>query len=248
MDIKKESDLYEPLKQYFENMGFKVYAEIEDCDIAAVKDDIITIVEMKKQFSLKLIYQAMERKFITENVYVAIPRPKNFKDKETKCMRRLLKELNLGLITVYDMGGECGVQIISVPEPLGRKNKSKKRNKLLSEIQGRQLNLNKGGVNKTKILTAYKERSIFLVCIAEKFGNITTDTLKNFPEYKKYYSVLSRNFFGWFERIERGTYKLTEKGTEILKCEDFSEAIRFYRDKTAEISTNQERKQLKCSK
>ena len=51
----KETDLYEPIRAFLEEKGYQVQAEVKDCDIAAVKDGQLLIVELKKAFNLKLV-------------------------------------------------------------------------------------------------------------------------------------------------------------------------------------------------
>ena len=75
MDFK-ESDLYSPVCNYFTELGYDVQAEVKSCDLIAKKDSEIIIAELKKNFCLKLVYQAIERQSITDSVYVVIPRPK----------------------------------------------------------------------------------------------------------------------------------------------------------------------------
>ena len=97
----KETDLYGPIRFFLENQGFQVQAEVKHCDIAAVKEGKTVIIELKKSFNLKLVYQALERQSLTDEVFVAIPRPqKGQRERAWKDMLRLLKRLELGLITV----------------------------------------------------------------------------------------------------------------------------------------------------
>ena len=56
----KETDLYEPIRAFLEEEGYQVQAEVKGCDIAAVKDGQLVIVELKKAFNLKLVYQGEE--------------------------------------------------------------------------------------------------------------------------------------------------------------------------------------------
>ena len=92
----KETDLYEPIRAFLEEEGYQVQAEVKDCDIAAVKDGQLVIVELKKAFNLKLVYQGLERQSLTEQVFVAIPRPKKGqREKAWKDMLKLLKRLIL---------------------------------------------------------------------------------------------------------------------------------------------------------
>ena len=85
----KETDLYEPIRAFLEEEGYQVQAEVKHCDIAAVKDGQLVIVELKKAFSLKLVYQGLERQSLTDQVFVAIPRPKT--GAREKCWKDMLK-------------------------------------------------------------------------------------------------------------------------------------------------------------
>ena len=77
----KETDLYEPVRSFLEEEGYQVQAEVKGCDIAAVKEGQMVIVELKKAFNLKLVYQGLERQSLTDQVFLAIPRPKRGRGK-----------------------------------------------------------------------------------------------------------------------------------------------------------------------
>ena len=76
MDKIKESDLYQPIKDYLDSLGYDTKGEVKDCDITAIKDGELIVVELKKGFTIELLYQAIERQKIADSVYVAIPLPK----------------------------------------------------------------------------------------------------------------------------------------------------------------------------
>jgi hypothetical protein len=64
----------------------------------------------------------------------------------------------------------------------------------------------------------------------EKFGKMSTKELKlkgSNPD--KTYSILYSNYYGWFEKLEKGIYFLTDKGKKEI--EDFKELIEDIRDK-----------------
>ena len=42
---KKETELYPPVKAYMEQRGYLVRSEVRDCDLAAVKDGHLVVVE-----------------------------------------------------------------------------------------------------------------------------------------------------------------------------------------------------------
>lgn len=228
----KETDLYEPIRNFLENQGFRVQAEVRHCDIAAVKDGQTLIVELKKSFCLKLVYQALERQSLTDQVFVAIPRPKRGqRERAWKDMLKLLKRLELGLITVALDSPLQMVDVILEPsDSMIRKNR-KKQELLLSEIENRQMSENVGGMTRRKVMTAYRERAIELCCILEELGQISLQELRELGKDAKYAGILQRNVYQWFERVDKGAYCLAKAGREALVDLDFEKAVCFYRKK-----------------
>ena len=97
-----ESDLAGPLYDYLAGAGYVVRSEVKDCDIAAVKDGDLLIIELKKTLNLALVVQGVRRQRLTDIVYLAIPRPSNKWKwwKESRGAQHLLRRLELGLILV----------------------------------------------------------------------------------------------------------------------------------------------------
>ena len=124
----KETDLYEPIRAFLEEEGYQVQAEVKHCDIAAEKDGRLVVVELKRAFGLKLVYQGLERQSLTDEVFVAIPRPKKgAREKAWQDMLRLLKRLELGLLTVALDSPLKTVDVVLTPaDSMIRKNKRKK--------------------------------------------------------------------------------------------------------------------------
>lgn len=229
MTVKAETELYEPIKNYFQKYGFEVKAEVKNCDLTAVKEDILLIVELKRNFNLKLIYQALERKSVTPFVYVAIPRPKSFKDKNVKMMIKLLKEINIGLITVGIESGFKSVDVVLEPKT-GKISNYKNREKILTEFKNRKTDLNLGGEkSKGRIITAYKEKSVEIACLIEKFGMITPKMIRELSSFQKSETILQTNYYNWFEKIKRGTYVLSINGKDALNDLNLSDLVAFYR-------------------
>ena len=226
----KETDLYEPIRAFLEEEGYQVQAEVKGCDIAAVKNGQLVIVELKKSFSLKLVYQGLERQSLTEQVFVAIPRPKKgAREKSWKDMMKLLKRLELGLLTVALDSPLQTVDVVLEPsDSLAWKNR-KKREKVQAELEKRQVDANVGGMTRRKIMTAFREKSIRVACILEKEGQLS---LAEFRErgLEDCVGLLSKNYDKWFKRVEKGVYALSEKGKEALENEDFAKVVAFYRN------------------
>lgn len=230
----KETDLYEPIRAFLEEEGYQVQAEVKNCDIAAVKDGQLLIVELKKAFSLKLVYQGLERQSLTEQVFVAIPRPKKgAREKSWKDMLKLLKRLELGLLTVALDSPLKTVDVVLEPsDSLAWKNR-KKREWVKAEMENRQMDVNVGGMTRRKIITVFREKSIRLACLLEKEGQVSMASLRE-RGMGDYVGLLSRNYDKWFQRVEKGVYALSEKGKEALEKDDYAKTVAFYRNEKFE--------------
>lgn len=232
MEIK-EKDLFPPLKNYFEKLNFQVDGEVKNCDLVAKKDNHLIIVELKKNFQLKLIYQAIDRQSITEYVYVALPRPpKGQHTKQWKNMIKLLKRLELGLITVALDSPINTVEVILEPSQSVAWKNRKKKESLNKEFTNRTLKDTIGGTNKEKILTAYREKSLEIACVLSVIDKpISLKYLREIGINKEYTSVLSGNPYNWFERVSKGVYTLSEDGKNLLISKEYEKVISYYMNK-----------------
>lgn len=226
-----EKDLYKPIKKAFIEKGYKVNAEVNGCDMTVHKNDELIIIELKKTFNMKLLYQAMDRQKVTNLVYVAIPRPIKSQTKSFNKIIHIVKKLNLGLIIVAIDSPIKKVDILVTPEK-SKTKKTKRYNKIIKEINGRSLDVNEGGSNKIKLATAFRERCIHIACVMELVDLISPSILvKDYGCDKDTGAILRKNFYGWFERESRGLYKLSHKGKSDLNSGEFIEIINYYRDK-----------------
>ena len=97
-----ERDLYPPIKRFLEAQGYVVKAEVKSCDVVARRgDEPPVIVELKIGLTLQLIYQAIDRLSLTNDVYIAIARPKRGVPSEAL---KLLKRIGVGLLVVTSSG------------------------------------------------------------------------------------------------------------------------------------------------
>ena len=195
----KETDLYEPIRAFLEEEGYQVQAEVKHCDIAAEKNGRLVVVELKRAFGLKLVYQGLERQSLTDEVFVAIPRPKKgAREKAWQDMLRLLKRLELGLLTVALDSPLKTVDVVLTPaDSMIRKNKRKKE-RLQAELEGRR----EGEIS----LAELRARGL-----------------------EELAALLSRNYEKWFVRVEKGVYALSEKGKIELKRADYAKVAAYYR-------------------
>ena len=195
----KETELYQPVKDLFEEMGYEVFSEVNDMDVVAVKDDRKIIIELKTSFSIKLLLQAVKRQKIYEEVYVAVPFPKfkkrfskDFKDKEY-----LLRRLELGLIFVSVNEKNSYAQIALEPKPfdlqISRARSKKKRSLVNKELSNRHGDNNTGG-SKGKLVTAYREKSLQLASYLRETDEMTTGELREASGNEKSTSILYKNY------------------------------------------------------
>lgn len=229
-----ESELFEPVKQYLEDNGYEVQAEVNGCDVTAISGDDLIVIELKTAVNLRLLVQATQRQRLADSVYVAIPRPETgMRMKRWRQTVHLLRRLELGLIVVSLGAKETQIQVIHHPIPLERRKNRKNRRALLREISGRSGSYNSGGVSKQTIMTAYRESCIFIACCLERFGPSSPAALRAIGTGPKTQSILYNNHYGWFERIDKGVYSLHPTGQSALG--EYEEIADHYRAKIVEL-------------
>jgi hypothetical protein len=234
----KEVDLYKPVQQYFSSEGYDVYGEVKDCDIVAEKGEELVVIELKLTLSVDLLVQATKRQKLTDQVYIAIPKPKyRIPSRRWTDLCHLIRRLELGLIVVSFSGNRKKTEIILHPTPFDRsksmRQNKKKRESIIKEISGRSSDYNIGGSSKTKIMTAYKENCIQIASYLEHFEQLAPKDLVRLGTGDKTASILTKNYYGWFDRIKRGTYQISDKGKQELK--EFPELVTYYLEKISLI-------------
>ncbi len=224
-----EKELYPPVCKLFEKRGYKVNAEVKDCDMTAVKDDEFIIVELKKNLSVHLLAQGIKRQKTGADVFVAVSKPKQYSFRKFRSVFSVLKKLELGLIFVSIRGEHSFAEIVFEPKPYTSKYKDyKKRGEIMKEINGRTIETNTGGVTGTKIVTAYTEKCIHIACILDMYGAMSPKRIKEMGGADNTYTILRSNVFGWFERTDKGIYGITRKGRTGLM--DYPELEKYYTD------------------
>jgi hypothetical protein len=221
---RRESDMGAPIREFLAGQGYTVRSEVNGCDITAAKGDELIVVEMKRHFSADLLIQAIERQGMADAVYAALPiegargrRERN--SARWRGIERLLKRLELGLILVTfpDTDAPPSVEVALHPITEQRpRRRPKKRQALLREMAGRSDDYNVGGVTKREICTAYREQAIFIALCLERYGTCTPAALRALGAGPKVQSILHRNVYGWFERLDRGQYALRPQVSEHI--------------------------------
>ena len=237
--MSAESDLFEPVKLLFENMGYSVNAEVKSCDMTAVKDEELIVIELKKNLTVHLLSQALVRQKTGATVYVAVPKPKKYNQRNFRDTLYVLKKLELGLIFVTLKNDLSFAEIVYEPLPfVPVAENRKKRAAILKEIKGRAIDMNKGGVTKKKIATAFTESNIHLACALDIFGDMSPAKAAKLTGIEKAQSVLSMNVFKWFKRVERGVYGITDEGRRGIM--EYPELEEYYTTKLMKLKENGE--------
>lgn len=222
-----EKELYPPVRKLFEKRGYKVNAEVKDCDMTAVRDDEFIIIELKKNLSVALLGQGLKRQKTGADVFVAVPKPKQYSLKKFRSVFSVIKKLELGLIFVSLRGEHSFAEIVFEPKPFNFTRQDKrKRNEIMKEIEGRTIETNTGGVTGTKIITAYTEKCIHIACMLDMYGEMSAAQVRKRGGADNAYNILSMNVYGWFEKVRRGVFKITEKGR--LDLMEYPELEHYY--------------------
>ncbi len=214
----KEEELFVPLKRWLEGQGYSVHGEVRNCDLVARKGEDLIIIEMKTTMNLTLLTQAVARKEISDSVYIAVPLPPG--KKTTPNFRRvkaLLRRLEIGCIFVDFLKTRGRVRVELHPLPFSPRSRPGKKRAILREIDGRYAEFNRGGESsRVEKITAYKQEALRTALLLSREGPSSPRNLRQLGASDRVQLILSRNVYGWFERVERGLYKLHPTGVEAL--------------------------------
>jgi len=207
----RETELYAPIKEYLEEQGYEVKAEVASADVVACRgDEEPVIVELKTTFSLALVHQAVARQSISDVVYMAAPRGKGRAFLASlKAMKTLARRLGVGLITVRMKDGH--VEVHCDPAPYRPRKSKVKVARLLREFAKRQGDPNLGGTQ-GGIITAYRQDALRCAGYLAEAGPAKGAVVARETGVSAATRMMADNHYGWFERVSVGIYDLTDKG------------------------------------
>jgi hypothetical protein len=215
--IARESDLYAPVKHHLEALGYMVRGEVGKCDVVAVSGDIMVVVELKLSFGLGVLYQALQRLPSVDLVYVGVAVPggrtarRNW-DAQVPDATRLCRMLGVGLLSVRD----GNVVVHADPSPYQPRRQPKHRARLLSEFVRRTGDHNLGGTSKRPRVTAYREEALDCASLLASQGAMKAAAVRKATGVQKASNILRDDVYGWFEKVERGTYAIAAAGRIAL--------------------------------
>ena len=219
----RETDLYGPVKAFLEGQGYAVKGEIGRCDVVAVRDGAEpVVVELKTAFSLPLVFQGLQRQGLTDLVYLAVPADGGgIWKRQRRDILKLCRMLGLGLLTVDASSGH--VEVHGDPAPYRPRKQPKARQRLLGEFQRRVGDPTRGGGRGRPVMTAYRQDALRCARLLARNGPMAPAALRKATGVKSAAAILSRDVYGWFERVSRGIYRLTPAGAAAL--ETFADAL-----------------------
>ena len=218
---RAEADLYPAVKAFLEREGYDVKAEVRGCDVVAIRgDDPPVIVELKLTFGLALLLQGVDRLALTDRVYLAVGRPRGRRARRGSVRRRdvrdLCRRLGLGLMTVEPARGAAGVEVIVDPVPYRPRRRTASLVRLLGEHARRVGDPNRGGITRTPIVTAYRQEALRCAMLIERGGRASLKALRETGLVPNASRILQRDVYGWFRRLERATYGLTDRARQDI--------------------------------
>ncbi len=212
----REAELYAPIKAYLQRQGYTVKGEVGAADIVAMRESQDpVVVELKVGFSLALFHQGIARLAVTDQVYVAVPH------KAGKPFARALKDnvalarrVGLGVMTVRLRDGH--VDVHADPEPYRPRKSKKKKAQLLRAFDRLKGDPNEGGATRHGIVTGYRQDALRCARFLAVHGPSPGRTVKEWAEVPDATRIMRDDHYGWFEKVERGVYALSDAGKRGL--------------------------------
>lgn len=214
-----ETSLYLPVKAFLEGLGLEAKGEVCGCDVVALEPGAgdqgqpvaVVICELKMSFTLDLVLQAVDRTAVCDDVWLAVAASRKGRGREgDPAVKKLCRLLGFGLLVVFNTGR---VDVVVEPSEWKPRPNTKRRSRIVSEHRRRQGDPSVGGSTRRAIMTAYRQQALSCAAALAAGPARPRDLKVVAPDAAK---ILLRNVYGWFERADRGVYKLTDAGHAAL--------------------------------
>jgi len=191
-----------------------VKGEIRGCDLVALQDGsppVVVIGELKLRFNLDLVLQGVDRTPACDEIWLAIRTSARGRGREhDPRVRKLCRFLGFGLLGVSSAGQ---VELLVEPAAWRPRRDPKRRSQLVAEHRRRQGDPATGGGSKSPIMTAYRQQALGCAAALSDGPRRPRDLKAAMPDAPQ---ILLGNVYGWFVRVERGVYALTDQGRAAL--------------------------------
>ena len=208
-----ETSLYTAVKTHLERLGYEAKGEVCGCDIVAVRPGeppFLVITELKMGFTLDLVLQGVDRLAAADEVWLAVRSSRRGRDRDRR-VHKLCRLLGFGLLAVD--AARHAVEVLAEPAAYRPRPNLKRRALLLREHNRRRGDPTPGGASRSPIMTAYRQQALACAAALGEGPRRPRDLKAIAPDAGR---ILLRNVYGWFERAERGVYRLTASGRQAI--------------------------------
>jgi hypothetical protein len=158
------------------------------------------------------VLQGVDRAAACDEVWLAARLSSRGKGRESDArFRNLCRRLGFGLLGVAETGE---VQILVSPCAPTPRRDPRRRSRLVDEHRRRQGDPVAGGGSRAPVMTAYRQQALACAAAIACAPRRPRDLKPAIPDAAK---ILLHNVYGWFDRIERGVYGLTDAGRTALE-------------------------------
>jgi hypothetical protein len=105
------------------------------------------------------------------------------------------------------------VDILVEPVPWRPQRDGKRRSRIVQEHRRRKGDPVAGGSTRQPLMTAYRQQALACAAALAQGATRPRDLKAALPDAPK---ILLRNVYGWFVRVERGAYTLSDSGRAAL--------------------------------
>ncbi len=220
--ILRETQLYEPIRQYWAAAGYEVRGEVAGCDVLACLGEELVAIELKTSLNLEVILQATQRQKLCSQAWIAVPRNgRILRTRRWQQLIHLLRRLELGLLLVDLSRQPPRVEAALLALPFDRRqsqaNNRGRAKKMRQEFEHRHGDRNTGGSNRTRLMTAYREQVLLIAALLAQNGPASAARLRKLGAPAQTYAMIYRNYYGWFAKCGTGLYMLTDSGRQALQ-------------------------------
>jgi hypothetical protein len=172
----------------------------------------VVVGELKLAFNLELVLQGVDRMAACDEVWLAVQASARGRGREADPrVGKLCRQLGIGLLVVARSGR---VDLLAEPGPWRARANARRRSRLVEEHRRRQGDPAVGGGSRAPIMTAYRQQALACAAALAAGPQRPRDLKATVPAAP---AILQRNVYGWFERIARGSYGLSEAGHAALR-------------------------------
>ncbi|WP_373634991.1 DUF2161 domain-containing phosphodiesterase [Yoonia sp. SS1-5] len=213
---QKETALYPPIKAYLQGQGYEVKGEVGAADVVACRPgEPPVVIELKLGFSLTLFHQGINRLAVSDLVYLAVPhKPGKPFARALKDNVKLARRIGLGVMTVRPRDGH--VVVHADPGPYAPRKSAKKAARLLRAFDRLKGDPNDGGATRHGIVTGYRQDALRCARFLAVHGPSKGAQVKEWAEVPDATRIMAADHYGWFTRVARGVYGLTDAGRKGL--------------------------------